>query len=178
MSGQSQRETGLGLSPAEGPGQDESDNAAVAWLLAMRPHVRIGSVFRLADAVRGLATGKEGRPTVVVVAPRLHERPSIALGQQVQVAGRLSWKLETMGPIPTSQAEMLRLLNRKGWAYSAAGSLGGFTMDGVFEVQVRWPIAVRKLVGAKHLGWLPRPTVEWLAAYAGVILPDPYPPDC
>jgi hypothetical protein len=90
----------------------------------------------------------------------------------------LSWKPEIMGPLPVSQADVHRLLSRKGWAYSAAGSLGGFTRHGVFEVHIRRPIAVRELVGATHLGWLPRPTIEWLAAYAGVVLPDPYPPDC
>ena len=144
----------------------------------MRPSLRIGSVFRLADLARGLSTGKEGRPTVLIVAPPLHQRPSIALGQQVQVAARLSWKPEIMGPIPSGEAAAAQLLSRKGWAYSAAGSMAGFNRHGVFEVRIRRPVAVRELVGAVHLGWLPRPTIEWLAAYAGVVLPDPYPPDC
>jgi hypothetical protein len=159
-----------GRIPDSASGYESSDAA----LASLRPLIRPGHVFAINDAVTGRTdAGKLNRPSVLVIVSPLQDRTALALQQNVSVSSRLSWKKEWGTP---GSAEAEALLARRKWVYSPRFSLAAFNKDGIFELAERRTVRIGDLLHCRSLGWLPKPAIDVVLAYAGARLPEPYPP--
>lgn len=173
------------LQPAAWPGITGAEYLAPERRLTsigeLRPFLRVGALFRANDLITGFSTKDVVRPILLIASPVTPaEDDEVTRGRLVSVSRRMSWKpkFEDAYGTPTPEARWLASLahNAPQWLYTPSGLLPAFTKAGVFELNIRRPLRVGRLVGTVFIGWLPKPYVDLARVRAGSNLDEPYPP--
>jgi hypothetical protein len=166
----------------EGTDADDGEASQSAFWAAVYRRIAPGAVFRIPDSVTGRTMKEHAgrsvlRPAVILGGvPSPSEAPAIALTRKVALSTRISWK-EHFGTIPTTEEEVAALAGQRGWVFTRAGLLAGFSTHGVFELQPRRWATMERLISVEFMGWLPRPAVDLILRLAvGATVPSQYPP--
>ena len=147
----------------------------------LRPTLRVGAVFVLNDLRSGASTKDAYRPLLIIAgAVPVAEDDVITRMRSVATSRRVSWKphFEQKYGTPLADGRWLENLASRQpfWLFTPAKLLPAFDKAGVFELDVRRPLLVERLLGALFVGWLPKPYVDLARVRAGSRLDEPYPP--
>lgn len=156
---------------------DDEDPEQRQLLERIRPLAQPGAVFRLNERDIGRYM-KLGNRMVVVVGPvpSLAGPATAVLSREVRVSTRLSWKPELFD-LPRSEEDEYRLYLEKNVVFTRRKLIDEFTLDGLFELDVRLPVRIGLLNPKCFLDWLPRPYIDLIVSrMKGQPLPRIYPP--
>jgi len=147
----------------------------------LRPNLRVGAIFVLNDLRSGASSKDVYRPLLIIAgAVPVTEDDVITRMRYVATSRRVSWKphFEQKYGKPSADGRWLENLASRQpfWLFTPARLLSAFDKAGFFELEMRRPLLVERLLGALFVGWLPKLYVDLARVRAGSSLDVPYPP--